>query len=139
MNYTLIGFIEGSFFYDQYGDAAAEYGKLEILTFRDDLEAFIAAWAKMSFNDDYNEIKALFNGISYDDLTNEEAEKYNAEVAFDQMQAAILTLKLAREQEKAAERERLALAAEAKAKELARIQRANDLAQFEALKKKLGM
>lgn len=139
MNYTIIGYTEGFSTFDRCGDLQTKDSDFTILTFRDDRAAFITAWAQMSFNAEYDRLIIMFDGIDFNDMSNEEEARTGARTAFNEMLEAQQPLKLAHEQKQAAERERLALAAEARARELAREQKERDLAQFEALKKKLGV
>lgn len=136
MNYTLIAHEEDSSYFDRCGDFNRQEGRFEIYFSTDRVE-FAEHWAKTQQNGSWDNLIVLLNGKPEEQWTDEEqAEYWELEniryEAYAKQQAEI---EKARAEQKLREAER---------NEQARLiaiekQRVADLAQLEALKKKLGV
>jgi hypothetical protein len=138
MNYTIIGHTADGSYHDRCGDYISKPGEFETQFFRDDKKAeFLRAWAHAKYHNTYEDLIILLNGIPDGKLEDEEYEQYeDLEREMDPLYAAIDV------EHKEAERLRKEVAAEAalaKARQIAHMDRQRDLAQLEALQRKLGV
>lgn len=138
MNYTIIGQTEDNSYHDRCGDFISRPGLFDTQFFRDDKKAeFLRAWAHAKYHNTYENLIILLNGIPDSNLEGEEWEQYeDLEREMDPLYAIIDA------EHKEAERirkEEAANTAVAKARKIAAEQHARDLAQLEALQRKLGV
>jgi hypothetical protein len=142
MNYTIIKHTEAEGGYDRYGDGYHNPGTFEYEFFRADgdeeymTNQFIKAWAKAEFSK-YDNLIILVNGIPDTEMNDAEWDEFDRLTKL--MQAELLIVKAGFEEAKRIQKEKDAEAALQKAREIAAQQRRADLAQLEALQRKLGI
>ena len=141
-NYTIIKHIAGTSGYDRYGDWDGTDSVFEYEFFRADddeyiTNQFIKAWAKAEFGNTYENLIIMINGIP--DTEMNEAEWDEFERLSKLMEAEKLIVKAEFEEAKRIQKEKDAEAALQKARQIEADQRRKDLAQLEALQRKLGM
>lgn len=138
MNFTIIGHTEDQSYHDRCGDYISQPGKFETHFFREDQKAeFLREWAFHTFHNTYENLLILINGVPEERMNDIEFEQFEGfEREMDDLYPII------KAEHEAAEKIRKDAAAEAalaKARKIQADQRARDLAQLEALQKKLGV
>lgn len=136
MNYTLIAHEEDSSYFDRCGDFNRQPGRFET-HFSTDRSEFAEQWALMQFIGSWDNLIVLLNGKPEEHFTEEEQKEY------DELENLRYEAYLRHEEQKAQARE-AQKRREEEEKERARVkaierQRRADMAQLEALKKKLGV
>lgn len=138
MNYTIISHRIDDYRYSYNTcNYSGKEGFLNIICYQDDQDSFIKEWAKIQHANEHDDLIIMFNGISYNEMNDEEYAEY--ERLEELMNAELLILKEESERIERATREALAVAAEEKARLLAKIQREQDMQELSRLKKKLGV
>lgn len=136
MNFTLIAHEAGYSYYDRCGNIDTHSDKFEIRYSTDQTE-FAEQWASVQNAGEWDDLIILLNGKPESEWTDEEQE------AYDELDRIMYTILVRYQTEDAKAREEKKLRDEEE-KERARLianekQRLADLAQLEALKKKLGV
>lgn len=138
MNFTIIGHTEDNSYHDRCGDYISRPGTFETQFFRDDKRAeFLHAWAHAKFHNTYEDLIILVNGIPDSHMEGEEWDQY--EVLEREMEAVMITIKAEHDEAERIRKEAAANAAVEKARQITAQERARDLAQLEALQRKLGV
>jgi hypothetical protein len=138
MNYTLIGHTEDGSYHDRCGDFISKPGEFETQFFRDDKKAeFLRAWAHAKYHNTYENLIILLNGIPDSHLEGEEWDQY--EDLEREMEPLYATIDAEHKEAERLRKEAAANAAVEKARQIAAQERARDLAQLEALQRKLGV
>ena len=137
MNYTLIAYKEdSSYFNRRCGDFNRQPGRFET-HFSTDRAEFAELWARAQYTGSWDELIVLLNGKPEHQFTDEDQEEYNElenlrYEACIKLEAQAAVAREAQKRREEEEKERARIAAIEK-------QRCADLAQLEALKKKLGV
>ena len=141
MNYTIIGHKEATEKYMGCQEYETVPGEFEAFFFRDDREGFIKAWANASYEkhygDKYDDLIIMIDGIPDNEMND--AEYAALEILETEMQEHEKIIKAEHDEMAALRREAAANAAVEKARLLAKLERARDLQQFEALQRKLNL
>jgi len=138
MNFTIIGHTEDQSYHDRCGDYISQPGKFETYFFREEQKAeFLREWAFHTFHRTYEDLLILINGIPEDKMASEEYEQFDA--LNDEMREVLPIISAEHEAAEKIRKDAAAEAALAKARKIEAEQRARDLAQLEALQKKLGV
>lgn len=138
MNYTLIKYIEDYRYINRCGDWEGEEGSFDI-EFSRDKEEFAKLWASAMFNgaNSDHDVQILINGAPDRDLNDEEDLLYWEVAALKDVEYQKLQLEFNNRQKALAlEKEQRRIAEQDK--HIAS-QKAAKLAQFESLKKELGL
>ena len=138
MNFTIIGHTEDSSYHDRCGDYISQPGQFETQFFREEQkEEFLKAWAHARFHSTYENLIILVNGVPEDKMNEEEYDQFDdlgrEREPFDAI------VKAEHEEAERIRKEAAANAALEKARQIAAQERARDLAQLEALQRKLGV
>lgn len=136
MNYTLIAYREDWSYYDRCGDFINKPGEHKVI-FSQDRSEFAKEYASISYEDKWDELTVLINGkpeSHWNDTDQKEADIIEAG-RFEHCQRLTEEKERARVEAEKREAERRAQ----EAIRLAEKQRQADLAQYEELKKKLGI
>ena len=136
MNYTLIAHEADSSYFDRCGDFNRQPGKFEI-RYSNDRTEFAEQWALVQYAGSWDDLIILLDGKPEADWTDEEQDEY------DELESIRYATYVRYQDEAVQAREEQKRRDEA-AQEQARLaavekQRLADLAQLDALKKKLGV
>jgi hypothetical protein len=138
MNFTIIGHSADGSYHDRCGDYISKPGVFETQFFREAQKAeFLKTWAHAKYHNTYEDLIILLDGIPDGRLEDEEYEKY--EDLEREMEALLPVIKAEHDEAERLRKEAAAEAASQKARKLEADQRARDLAQLEALQRKLGL
>ena len=138
MNYTLIGHTEDTAYRDRWGELIEHPGSFTTLFFREEHKAaFLKAWATAKFNNAYEDLIILLNGIPDSQLEGEEWDQY--EDLERERDALYDEVKAEHDEADRLRKEAVANAALEKARQIAAHQRARDLADLDALERRLGL